>query len=106
MKLSSNIKYEDLINEIIFKLINIHLDDLLEDIKNTISLNYEKKMSNTTNEEDIILEIIKNVLLEKDISKKISHVKRILNKNYIKTASLSKRDKTITIIINKIKEIK
>ena len=106
LKLSSNIKYEDLINEIIFKLINIHLDDLLEDIKNTISLNYEKKMSNTTNEEDIILEIIKNVLLEKDISKKISHVKRILNKNYIKTASLSKRDKTITIIINKIKEIK
>lgn len=100
MKLSSSKKTEEIINEIIIKLINIKLNNLFEEIKNKLSFNYNIK-SKSINEEDIILEIIKIIITETTINNRISEIKKIIKSNYYK-----KKDINENLLIEGLIEIK
>ena len=95
MKLSSGRKDEDIINEIIFKLILFHLNEIIIEIKNIISSNYKKK-SNSKTEENIIIEIIIKVIEIADAVNRITEIKKILDNNYI---SINSKNDNIYLII-------
>lgn len=105
MKLSSGRKDEDIINEIIYKLVLIHLNEIIIEIKKIISLNY-KKISNSKTEENIIIEIIIKIIETTDAVNRIAEIKKILDKNYISSNSINDNVYLIIRLILGIKENK
>jgi len=95
MKLSSDKKEGEIINEIIFRLINFHLNDLLEEIRSVITSNFNIKQT-SKNDEEIILEIINIVIFGTNIIKRKADISNLINKYY------KKKENSHIDVINKI----
>jgi hypothetical protein len=102
MKLSSEKKEGEIINEIIFRLINFYLNDLLEEIRSVITSNFNIKQ-HSKNDEEIILEIINIVIFGTRRKKDISN---LINKYYNKKDNSESNKDVINKIINLILEIR
>ena len=105
MKLSSDKKEGEIINEIIFRLINFHLNDLLEEIRSVITSNFNIKQT-SKNDEEIILEIINIVIFVTNIIKRKADISNLINKYYNKKENIHTNIDVINNIINLILEIR
>ena len=105
MKLSSEKKEGEIINEIIFRLINFYLNDLLEEIRSVITSNFNIKQ-HSKNDEEIILEIINIVIFGTNIIKIKADISNLINKYYKKKENSENDKDVINKIINLILEIR
>jgi len=105
MKLSSEKKEGEIINEIIFRLINFYLNDLLEEIRSVITSNFNIKQ-HSKNDEEIILEIINIVIFGTNIIRRKKDISNLINKYYNKKDNSESNKDVINKIINLILEIR
>jgi hypothetical protein len=105
MKLSSEKKEGEIINEIIFRLINFYLNDLLEEIRSVITSNFNIKQ-HSKNDEEIILEIINIVIFGTNIIRRKKDISNLINKYYNKKENSESNKDVINKIINLILEIR
>ena len=98
--LSSGIKNEELINEIINSLFEIQINKIFNNIKDIISSNYIKK-SNSKIEDDIILEIIKKVFITQP-NDRIRTIENIIIVYYNKIENSNSNEEVIYRIIEEV----
>ena len=98
--LSSGIKKEEVINEIINSLFEIQINKIFNNIKYIITSNYNKK-SNSKEDNDIILEIIKKVFITQP-NDRIKTIENIILTYYNKIENNNSNEENINIIIEEI----